>query len=259
MNSTTESKQETPQTKKKPACDTRKKPGRPPKHPVEKDYKQMLHDSELSTALELFEERDFLDPRSLSADQAMFCHLYATVGMDRVSAFKKSHESKCIDKSEAWIKRSAKALTEKISVKNHIERLQREDVLRELQSSPELGIALSGRLCQELVSINAVKVLLDKNSDSKLKLLAGAQIGSLKHVDAFLRSSSSNTLTNNFITGAFQVDQSMDSSSAKAKLIASLTKTLKDRSESVTCGLLASGPIINVENLLEEPEPIDSM
>ena len=232
----------------------KKKPGRPPKPQVKPDYKQMLHDSELSTALELFEERDFLEPRSLSADQAMFCHLFATCGMDRISAFKKSHESKCVGKNDAWIRRSAKALTEKISVKNHIERLQRDDVLRELQSSPELSLALNGRLCQELIAINALKIFLDPTTDSKTKMLASAQLGNCKHVDAFLRSSTSNTLNNNFITGAFQVETNMDSNSAKAKLMDSLKKTLESRSEvgspfggSSGSNMLASGPVIDIK------------
>jgi hypothetical protein len=219
----------------------KRNPGRPKKIQPPIDYKQMLHDAELSTGLELYDESDYINPRSMSQEQAEFCSLYVNLGLDAEFSFRKAFESKCVGKTDSWIRKSAKTLLQKMSIKHYIETLQRTEVLRQLQSSPELGIALNGRACQELIAMNSMQILLDPNADAKTKMLASQQLGNCKHVDAFQRSTG-NTMTNNFVHGAFQVDTNTDSNSAKAKLMDSLKKTLESRQES-NQNLLSSGCI----------------
>ena len=205
--------------------------GRPRKNPIVKptsdgnypikEKKSMIEDyKELSKVAEE-------DSKDLKSKELVFCRLIAeggfTQGQAYIEAFK-PHES-VKDRS---IVEMACRIANKPTVQHEIDRIKTEIQEEALSRQSRLMFALDGRKVAERMSIELYALSTSANIDAKTKLRALELLGKMRHVDAFVSSTSIN---NQIVNGNLGMDTSAPVGEAKKNLLSSVTKLIESRNK----------------------------
>ena len=167
------------------------------------------------------------DSQGLKAKEIVFCRLIAEGGYTQNQAYIEAFQPSALVKDVSIIQMACR-LARKPSVEHEINRIKTDIQEEAMSRQSKLMFALDGRKVAERMSIELYSIMTSASTDSKTKLRALELLGKMRHVDAFVSSTSINT---QIVNGNLGIDTNAPVSEAKKNLLSNVTKLIESRRE----------------------------
>ncbi len=166
------------------------------------------------------------DADGLKPKEAVFCRLIAEGGYAQKHAYIEAFQPDKNKVSDRSIIEISSRLANKPSIQHEIQRIKTEIMEESMSRQNRLMFALDGRKVAERMSIELYAMTTSADIDPKTKLRAIELLGKMRHVDAFVSSTSVNT---QIVNGNLGIDTNATASEAKKTFAASIQKRIEAR------------------------------